>query len=49
MIIFFILGWNKEFDNENSMTYEEEKDLNINRWKRQAFEIDYVSKDLPKL
>ena len=51
MIIFFLLGWNKEFDNENSMTSEEEKKLSINIWKRQGqvIEIFFVSKDLPKL
>ena len=51
MIIFFLLGWNKEFDNENSMTSEEEKKLSINIWKRQrqVIEIFFVSKDLPNL
>ena len=51
MIIFFLLGWNKEFDNENSMTSEEEKKLSINIWKRQGqvIEIFFVSKDLPNL
>ena len=51
MIIFFLLGWNKEFDNENSMTSKEEKKLSINIWKRQGqvIEIFFVSTDLPKL
>ena len=44
MIIFFLLGWNKEFDNENSMTSGEEMEWSINIWKRQ----DEVNNDLGK-
>ena len=42
MIIFFLLGWNKEFDKENSMASQEEKEWSINTWKRQ----DEVNNDL---
>ena len=45
MIIFFLLGWNEEFDNENIIASEQEKELSINTWKRET-NIDYVSKDL---